>query len=70
MEKKKEIPFGFMIIALILGIALYKAFDFENLSFEKPALAIVYIIGFLLSIIFIIKDFRNPQGNKTKKNED
>jgi hypothetical protein len=31
-----------MIPAIIIGIALYEQFDFENLKFEKPVLAICY----------------------------
>ena len=41
MGNKKSLNFFFVIIAIILGRALFKQFDFENLKFEKPALAIV-----------------------------
>jgi len=67
MENKKGINmkykiapnFFFVIIALILGGALFKQFDFQNLKFEKPALAVVYIIVFISSIGFMIKKSKN-----------
>ena len=58
MENKKGINFFFGIIAIILGSAIYKQFDFENIKFEKPALATLYIIVFIASIYFIIKDYK------------
>ena len=58
MENKKGINFFFGIIAIILGSAIYKQFDFENIKFEKPALATLYIIVFISSIYFIIKDYK------------
>lgn len=48
----------FTIIAVILGAALYKQFDFETLKFEKPGLAIVYLIVFIFSIYGIVKNYR------------
>lgn len=62
MEKRKAPTFTFSVIAIILGVTLYKQFDFENLKFEKPALAVIYIITFLFSIYVIIK-------NRKKKSE-
>lgn len=59
MEKKKGLPFTFIIIAIILGVALYKQLDFETLRFEKPALAVVYMITFIVSISLIIKSARS-----------
>ncbi|MFK5856746.1 MAG: hypothetical protein QM503_11490 [Bacteroidota bacterium] len=59
MKTIKSINFFFVIIALILGQALFEQFDFENLTFEKPALAIVYIIVFVISIYLIVKKPKN-----------
>ena len=64
MENKKALLFTFTIIAIILGTTLCKQFDFENLRFEKTGLAIVYLIGFTISIYFLIKNFRNQPKNK------
>jgi di/tricarboxylate transporter len=58
MENKKGINFIFAIIAIILGSAIYKQFDFVNLKFAKPALAIVYIVTFVFCIYFLIKDYK------------
>ena len=58
MENKNNVPvFTFSIVAIILGVVLYKQFDFDTLTFEKPALAIVYIIVFVFSIFVLIKNF-------------
>ncbi|SDD74439.1 hypothetical protein SAMN05216464_102439 [Mucilaginibacter pineti] len=59
MERNKTPSFTLSIIAIILGVTLFKQFDFENLKFEKPWLAIVYIIVFVTSIYFLIKNFKN-----------
>ncbi|MDB5129403.1 MAG: hypothetical protein JWQ85_3635 [Mucilaginibacter sp.] len=59
MEKKKTLSFTFSIVAIILGVTLFKQFDFENLKFEKTGLAIVYIIVFVFSIYVLIKNFKN-----------
>ena len=59
MKYKIAPNFFFMIIAIILGIALYNQFDFQDLKFEKPALAVVYIIVFIVSIGFMIKKSKN-----------
>lgn len=56
MENKKPITFIFWVIAIILGVTLFKQFDFQNLKFEKPALAAVYAVVFVFSVIIIIKN--------------
>jgi undecaprenyl pyrophosphate phosphatase UppP len=58
VENKKGLSVVLMIPAIIIGIALYEQFDFENLKFEKPVLAIVYIVGNALSVIFQVKAFK------------
>lgn len=58
--KIKIVPnFFSIIIAIIVGGALVKEFDFENLKFENPVLAIVYIITFIICIGFMIKKSKN-----------
>jgi len=59
MKYKIAPNFFFVIIAIILGVALFKQFDFQNLKFEKPALAVVYIIVFIICIGFMIKKSKN-----------
>lgn len=65
MENKNNVPaFAFSIIAIILGVVLYKQFNFETLKFEKPALAVVYLIVFVFSIFVLIKNFRKKRSDK------
>ena len=64
MENKKGQIFMFSIVVAILGSTLYKKFDFETNTFEKPALAIVYGIVVLMSIFFIVKNLVNK--NRTE----
>ena len=56
MENKKPITFVFWIIAIILGVILFKQFDFKSLKFENPALAVIYIVVFVFSVYYIIKN--------------
>ncbi|MBL0740698.1 hypothetical protein [Chryseolinea lacunae] len=56
MEKKKTLSFTFGIVAIILGVTLFKQFDFENLKFQKTGLAIVYSIAFIISIYVLVKN--------------
>jgi hypothetical protein len=58
MENEKSINFFFGIIAIILGTVLFKQFDFENLKFKHTGLAIVYIVVFVFSIYFLIRNYR------------
>jgi predicted ferric reductase len=59
MKYKIAPNFFFIIIAVIIGGALFKQFDFQNFKFEKPALAVVYIITLLICIGLIIKKSKN-----------
>ncbi len=63
MEDKKGINFMWIVIAFILGSTLLKHFNFETLKFKMPALDIVFLITFIMTIYFIIKDYKN----RTKK---
>lgn len=60
MENKKTLSFTLSIIAIILGVTLFKQFDFKNLKFENTRLAIVYIIGFTISLYFLMKNYKSP----------
>ena len=61
MDKKKSISFTLSIVAIILGVTLYKQFDFKTFTFEKPALAAVYGITFIASVYFMVKGARKQQ---------
>ena len=58
MKNIKFPNFFFSVIAIILGASLYRHFDFKNLRFEKPALDILYLIVFIISIYLMIKDYK------------
>ncbi|MGB5405013.1 hypothetical protein [Robiginitalea sp.] len=56
----KIVPnFFSIVIALIVGGALIREFNFQDMTFENPALAVVYSIAFILSIGFMIKRSKN-----------
>nr|WP_294876547.1 hypothetical protein [uncultured Pedobacter sp.] len=61
MSNKKGQPFPFVIIAIVLGWTIFKQFDFENLKFEKPALAVVYILTFIMSVYFLVKNAKKEE---------
>ena len=58
MKNKKSLNFFFVLIAFILGLTLYRQFDFENLRFEHTGLAVVYMVAFVTSIYFLVKEYR------------
>jgi hypothetical protein len=58
MESKKGINWFFALIAFVLGLTLKKHIDFKNFTLKEPILDILYIIVFILSIYFIIKDYK------------
>lgn len=59
MENKKRGTFFFAVIAIIVGSALWKQFDFKTMTFEKVGLSILYLITFLFCIFFLIRNVRN-----------
>ncbi len=61
MKNKKTLNIFSVILIIIIGRALFRLFDLENLTFEKPALAIVYVLAIALSILFMIKDFKKRE---------
>lgn len=55
MNHKIKPNFFSIVILIILGGAIYKQFDFQNFTFEKPVLVVVYIFAFIISIVMMIK---------------
>jgi len=55
METKNALKFTLAIVAIIVGVTLFKQFDFQNLKFEKPVLAVVYAITFIGAVYFLFK---------------
>lgn len=64
MEKKNSMSFTLSIVAIIVGVALYKQFNFAELKFEKPALAAVYGITFAVAVYLLIKSARKQRADK------
>ncbi len=64
METKKSSSFVLIIVALIVGVALFKQFDFQTLTCEKPALGLVYLITLIVCVSIIIKNA--IKNSKTK----
>lgn len=56
MNNKNSSSFFWIIIALILAKALLNQFDADQMKFEKPALAILYLLVFGTSLFFIIRN--------------
>lgn len=57
MTSKRPIPFVPVILAIVIGSGLFKEFDRESMTFEKPGLAIVYTVGLAVSIYLIVKNY-------------
>jgi len=55
MSTKKGLSFPLLIIAIVIGATIFKQFDFKNLRFEEPAMAVIYILTFLMTVYFIFK---------------
>jgi hypothetical protein len=49
------------IIAVVLGMALFRQFDFETFRFEKPALSIVYLVACIGSLFLLIRDRKKTE---------
>lgn len=64
MSNKKGLPFPFIIVAIIVGCAIYKQFDFKTLKFENTALAIIYILTFLLSVFVLVRSIVRNREEK------
>jgi len=64
MGNKKPLSFTLIIVAIILGWTLFKQFDFEALTFKHPALAVVYIVTFVASIWFLIRNNKNLPAHR------
>jgi NhaP-type Na+/H+ and K+/H+ antiporter len=61
MESKKGLNWFFILIAFTLGLTLIKHINFKNFTLKEPALDILYIIVFLISIYIIIMDLKKSK---------
>ncbi|GGG52929.1 hypothetical protein [Epilithonimonas arachidiradicis] len=58
MENNKAPIFTMLVVAIIVGSALYKQIDFKTMTVEKPALAILYTVTLLFAAFVLVKNFR------------
>ncbi|MFE3869172.1 hypothetical protein ACFX5E_13985 [Flavobacterium sp. LS2P90] len=61
MENKKGINWFFACIAFTLGLTLFKHIDFATFTLKDPAIDILYLIVFVLSIYFMLKGKNQPE---------
>ncbi|MBX2904688.1 MAG: hypothetical protein KF744_01530 [Taibaiella sp.] len=62
MEKKKTMSFTLSIVAIIVGVALYRQINFKTMQVDKPALALVYGVTFVVSIYILMRGSKNKAG--------
>ena len=55
MKKLIAAPFPIQVCLLIIGISLFREFDFETYRFRHLPLALVYMFGFGLSLFFVFR---------------
>jgi hypothetical protein len=58
MSNKKGLSFPLIIIAIVLGVTIFKQFNFKSFKFESPAMAVIYILTFVMTLYFL---FKNPK---------
>lgn len=57
-ENKKAPTFALTIAAIVIGVALYKQFDFQSMKLENTGLGIVYLVTLVFILYVLIKDAR------------
>jgi hypothetical protein len=62
--KKSSSSFVLIIVAIIVGVALFRQFDFQTLTLAKPALGLVYLITFVVCVSIILKNAIKNSKNK------
>lgn len=63
MEKNNPMTFTMSIVAIIVGVALYRQIDFKTMTVEKPALAVIYAVTFAGAVFVLAKNY----GKKVEK---
>jgi Ca2+/Na+ antiporter len=61
MSTKKGLSFPLIIVAIVLGATIFKQFDFKTFKFESPAMAVIYILTFVMTVYFIFKNTKEEQ---------
>ena len=55
MKNKIGFNIFFAILAFIIGLALFRQFDFNTFTFKKTVLGILYLISFIILIYLTFK---------------
>ncbi|WP_166336205.1 hypothetical protein [Sphingobacterium chungjuense] len=55
MSNKLGFDLGIAFIALPIGLALLREFNFKNLAFDNTSLGMLYFIAFVVTIYFMLK---------------
>lgn len=63
MKKFLAAPFPIQVCLIIIGVSLFREFDFETNRFRNLALVLVYLFAFGLSLFFVFR------GKKEEKKE-
>jgi hypothetical protein len=56
-KKEKESQLIIIMMTVIIGIGLYKQFDFTTLTFKNIPLSILYAVVLVVAIYLIIRNF-------------
>ncbi|MBS4063718.1 MAG: hypothetical protein KGZ74_04120 [Chitinophagaceae bacterium] len=57
MQTKKGLSFFGIIVALIVGAALYREYDPAAGAFKNTGLAIIYFITFVFAVFLLIRGY-------------
>ena len=66
---KNKIGFNiiFAILALPIGMALFREFDFQTFTFRKTVLGIIYLVTFIACIFLMLKKKKRKSQLKSQK---
>ncbi len=60
---KNHFRFPAIIIAVILGVILFKHFNFNTLKFKNPWLDVLYAVTFIIVLFFLLRKKSNNNVN-------
>jgi len=59
MKNKIGFNLVFAFLAFPIGLALFREFDFQSVTFRKPALGFIYLITFIATLYLMLKKNKN-----------
>ena len=60
MKDKIGFNLVFALLAFPIGMALFNEFDFQSHTFENPALGILYLVTFVVTLYLMLKRKKKP----------